>query len=65
MFWLTAAILLEMFTNFSGIILAGWNILDAFQAKARNDRNTLWCFVFAIGGFLLVLVWTILRYRTT
>lgn len=57
--WLGIAILLERLTNFSGIIIAGWNIYDAIVAKARKDPYTVWCFVVAISGFALVLFWTL------
>jgi hypothetical protein len=61
--WLGIAVVLSMFTRYGGVIISGWNIIDAAGAKARNDPKSGLCFGFAIGGFLLILLWTYIKYQ--
>ena len=59
--WLGLALVLAALTDYGGLIISGWNIFDAIQAKARNDPKSGLCFAVAIGGFLLIVVWTIIK----
>lgn len=63
LFWLGLAVVISMFTTYGGVIISGWNIFDAFQAKQRNDPKVGLCIGFAVGGFLLILLWTFIKYK--
>ena len=63
--WLGIGIVFSMFTRYGGVFVTGWNVFDAFQAKARKDPKGDLCLVFGIGGFVLVLLWTVFKYQAT
>ncbi|MEI7984437.1 MAG: hypothetical protein WCI55_02315 [Armatimonadota bacterium] len=54
-------VLAAIFTRSGGLIVSGWNIFDAFKAKSEKDPNGGLCIGVAVGGFLLILIWTIFK----
>ncbi len=61
LFWLGLGVLAASFSKYGGLIISGWNIFDAFKAKSDKDPNGGLCIGVAVGGFLLILLWTILK----
>ncbi len=61
LFWLGLGVLAASFSKYGGLIISGWNIFDAFKAKSEKDPNGGLCLGVAIGGFLLILIWTIFK----
>lgn len=60
-FWLVAGLTMSMFYQIGGVFISAWNIFDAFKAKSEDDPHAGWCLGVAIGGFLIILVWTIIK----
>lgn len=59
--WVCVAFVISMFSRNGGLITSGLCIVDAFRAKSNDDKYVGWCFGVAIGGFCLVLLWTIIK----
>jgi hypothetical protein len=64
LFWLALGFLAAAFTKSGGLIVTGWNIFDAFSANKRGDKYGTLCLVVAIVGFLIVLLWTLIKSGT-
>jgi len=61
--WLGIAFVFSLFTMYGGLIISGWNILDAFQARSRRDPKAGLCMAVAVGGFLLIAIWTYVKFQ--
>lgn len=62
--WLGIGIILSLFTRTGGLIASGWNIYDAMRARQQRDPHAGLCIGFAVGGFALILIWTIIKANT-
>jgi hypothetical protein len=61
LFWLALGIILSLFTRSGGLIVSGFNIFDAFQAKSRGDKYGVACIAVSIVGFLALLGFTYIK----
>ena len=60
-FWLAVGIVFSMFYKFGGVIVSGWNLFDAFKAKAEDDPKANWCIGVSVVGFAIILLWTYIK----
>ena len=60
-FWLVLGLVFSMFSKYGGLFVSGWNIFDAIKAKTDDDPNAGLCLGIAISGFIVILIWTMLK----
>ena len=61
--WLGIAAVASFFYNFWPIWITAWNVYDAVRARALKDPKADLCMFFGIGGFVLMLLWSLFKAK--
>lgn len=61
--WLGIAAVASFFYNFWPLWITGWNVYDAFRARAQKDPKADLCMFFGVGGFVTMILWSMFKAK--